>query len=82
MDVDREIAAANRRVQRQIDASAREALIRLGFDPDKEALAAQAEAWSAAVAGFVQLMFHLGEAAAAILTAFAEAAHALGEGES
>ncbi len=79
MDVDKEIRAVNRRIQRQIDASYREALIRLGFDPDAEALAAQIEAWTALGTAFGQAMIHLGELADAALTAFAGAVEALEE---
>ena len=37
MNVQREIDAANRRVQAQIDASARAALARIGVDPEQVA---------------------------------------------
>lgn len=52
MDVEREVSAANRRIQRLIDLRADEALRRLGFDPDAERAEAarlererQAAAW-------------------------------------
>lgn len=41
MDIVREFAAIDRRVQRQIDRHADEALIRLGFDPVAERQAQQ-----------------------------------------
>lgn len=77
MNVAREIAAADRRIQRQIDASARQALIRLGFDPDAEARAAQIEAWTAIGVALGQAMVQLGQLADAALTAFAGAVEAL-----
>jgi hypothetical protein len=43
MDVKREIAAANRRIQKQIDESARAALIRIGVDVEAEDNARHAE---------------------------------------
>lgn len=39
MDVEKEIAAATRRIQAQIDANVRAALVRLGFDVEAEAAA-------------------------------------------
>lgn len=81
MDVDREIRAANRRIQRQIDASYREALIRLGFDPDAEAVAAQLEAWTAIGTAFGQALLYLYETAAAALNAFSNAVEAMDAAE-
>jgi hypothetical protein len=77
MDVDREVRAANRRIQRQIDASAREALIRIGVDPDAEAHAARLEAMAAIGTAFGQALIQLGELATSTLNAFADAFEAL-----
>ncbi|MFJ4174025.1 hypothetical protein [Microbacterium sp. NPDC089696] len=80
MNVEREIDAANRRVQAQIDASARAALIRIGVDPD-EVAREEAEArmqaardvlaaWGYAVGEWVAMFAQLVEA---FERAFAEA---------
>lgn len=73
IDVDKEIAAANRRIQRQIDRDARAALIRIGVDPDAEAIAAHIESMTAVAVAFGQALRSLGEMAAATVTAIAEA---------
>lgn len=73
MDVDKEIAAANRRIQRQIDRDARAALIRLGFDPDAEALAAYIDSMTVLAVAFAEALSSLGEMAAATMNTIAEA---------
>lgn len=69
MNVKREIDAANRRIQEQVDASARAALIRIGVDVDamdreeaeqrvrraRESFAAFGEAVGTAINGFIGL---------------------------
>lgn len=73
MDVDKEIAAANRRIRRQIDRDARAALIRLGFDPDAETLASHIESMTAVAVAFAEALSSLGAMAAATVNTIAEA---------
>lgn len=80
MNVEREIEAANRRIQEQIDASARAALIRIGVDVDamdrEEAMArseAAREVFAAAGQAWGQLIAAVAHMAEAFTTAFAEA---------
>lgn len=77
MNLEQEIAATDRKVRAQIDASAREALIRIGVDPDevereeaarsREALLAPYVAAGAAIRGIVDLV---AEQIAAFVNAF------------
>lgn len=80
MDVKREIEAANRRIQVQIDASARAALTRIGVDVDamdREELEARLEAarevFAAAGQAWGQLIAAAAQMAEAFTTAFVEA---------
>ena len=77
MNVQREINAANRRIQTQIDASARAALIRIGVDVDameREAAEQRAretrESFAALGAGFAAMFNALHELAAAFFSGF------------
>ncbi|UUE19344.1 hypothetical protein [Microbacterium sp. J1-1] len=80
MNVKREIEAANRRIQEQINASAREALIRIGVDVDameREELEARLEAgrevFAAAGRAWGKLLSAAAHLADAFTTAFADA---------
>jgi hypothetical protein len=79
MDVEKEIAAANRRVQRQIDRDSRAALIRIGVDPDAEALASYIESMTALAVAFGEALASLGEMAATTIRTVAEALDGLKE---
>lgn len=82
MDVDTEIAAANRRIQRQIDRDARAALIRIGVNPDAEALAAYIESTRELIGAFAEALGTLGEVASTVVTTFAQAMDALKAGDT
>lgn len=71
MNVAREIAAANRRVQVQIDRGAREALIRIGVDVDAEDRARRAAAAATGAEALGQAWRSLVDGMAAFAAAFA-----------